>query len=269
MIFDTHAHLNFSEFDEDRDELIKKCFNSGMGMINVGTNFRSSEVCVKMAGEYADFFASIGLHPENIAYNFFESKECSKTFEGFMENGFDYDKYKELTKSKKVVAIGECGLDYYYKPKGITKKELFKEEQRKVFIRQLDLAEELNLPVIIHSRSAFDDLYSILSKRKIKGVLHCFTGSKEEAERFLSLGLYFGINGIIFKMDIEEAIKVIPMDRILLETDCPYLSPPKFEKRNNPLSLKYIIEEISRIKGVSIKEIEEITYQNTKDLFKI
>lgn len=269
MIFDTHAHLNFSEFDKDRDELIKKCFDSKIGMINVGTNFRSSENCIKIAEEHSGIFASIGLHPINIASDFFKSKECSQIAEGFLEDGFDYDKYRELAKSKKVVAIGECGLDYWYRPKGTAKRELFKEEQRKVFIKQLDLAEELSLPVIIHSRLAFDDLFSILSKRKIKGVLHCFTGTKEDAERFLSLGLYFGINGIIFKMDLEEAIKSIPLERILLETDCPYLSPPMFEERNSPLSLKYIIEEISRIKRVSVKEIEETTYKNAKELFNI
>jgi TatD DNase family protein len=269
MIFDTHAHLNFSEFDKDRDELTKKCLGSGVGIINVGTNFKSSEKAISISKDCAHVFASIGLHPTSIASDYFKSKECSKTEEGLLEDGFDYEAYKELAKSKKVVAIGECGLDYYYRPKGETKKKLFKEEQRKVFIKQLDLAEELNLPVIIHCRSAFDDVFEILSKRKMKGVLHCFTGTKEEAERFLSLGFYFGINGIIFKMEMEEAIKVIPMEKILLETDCPYLSPPMFEERNNPLSLKYVIEEISRIKGVSIKEVEEITYKNSKDLFKL
>lgn len=267
MIFDTHAHLNFFEFDEDREELIKKCLAQGIGLINVGTNFKSSKKCIEIARE--NVFASIGLHPSNIDSEFLKSKEDLKQIEGALEKDFDYDAYKVLAKSKKVIAIGECGLDYWRKPKGTTKKELFKEEQEKIFERQLDLAEELNLPVIIHCRSAFDDLYNILSKRKIKGVLHCFTGTKEEVERFLSLGLYFGINGIIFKINSEEAIKNIPLDKILLETDCPYLSPPMFEERNNPFSLKYIIEEISKIKGVTAKEIEEITYKNTKDLFNI
>jgi TatD DNase family protein len=269
MIFDTHAHLNFFEFDKDRDELTNKCLVSGVGIINVGTNFKSSEKAIDISEKYSNVFVSIGLHPTNIASSFFKSKECAKAAEGSLEDGFDYNQYKELAKNTKVIAIGECGLDYYYRPKGETKKELFKDEQRKVFIKQLDLAEELNLPIIIHCRSAFNDLFKILSKRKVKGVLHCFTGNKEEAERFLSLGLYFGINGIIFKMDMEEVIKSIPMDKILLETDCPYLSPPMFEERNNPLSLKYVIEEISRIKGISIKEVEEITYKNTKDLFNI
>lgn len=269
MIFDTHAHLNFFEFDKDRDEIIKKCLSSQIGIINVGTNFKSSEKCIKIAEEYSNIFASIGLHPSNIDSEFLKSKEDQEEVEGVLEKDFDYEAYKKLAMSNKVVAIGECGLDYWYKPKGSTKKESFKEEQKKVFINQLDLAEELNLPVIIHCRNAFDDIFNILSKRKNKGVFHCFTGTKEDVERFSSLGLYFGINGIIFKMELEEAIKNIPLDRILLETDCPYLSPPMFEERNSPLSLKYVIEEISRIKGISTKEIEEITYKNTKDLFNI
>jgi TatD DNase family protein len=266
MIFDTHTHLNFSEFDKDRDELIKKLIDSKISIISVGTNFKSSEKAINIANGYKEVFASVGFHPENIAYNFFKSKECFSKEEEFLEDSFDYEKYKELAKSKKVVAIGECGLDYYHKPSGV---KGFEEIQKKAFIEQLDLAKELDLPIILHCRNAFDDTYEILSKRNNKGVLHCFTGTKEDAERFIALGFYFGINGVIFRGNPEESIKAIPMNRILLETDCPYLSPPKFEERNNPLSLKYIIEELSKIKGVSTKEIEEITRQNTKDLFNI
>jgi len=266
MIFDTHAHLNFFEFEKDREELIKKCLDSGIGMINVGTNLQSSKKAIEVAEQHSDIFASIGLHPLNIDSLFLKNKGYSGELESFLEKDFDYDSYKELAKSKKVVAIGECGLDYWYRPKATGKKELFKQEQKRIFEKHLDLAEELNLPVIIHCRSAFDDLFAILSKRKIRGVLHCFTGSKEEAERFLSLGLYIGINGIMFKIDLKEAIKYIPLEKILIETDCPYLSPPGFEERNNPFALKYIIQEIERIKG---EKIEEITSKNAKKLFNI
>jgi len=266
MIFDTHAHLNFFKFNKDREELIKKCLDSGIGMINVGTNLQSSKKAIDIAVNSSGVFTSVGLHPLNIDSEFLKNKGYSGELEGFLEKDFDYGKYKELAKSKKVVAIGECGLDYWYRPKGQEKKELFKQEQRRIFEKHLDLAEELNLPVIIHCRSAFDDLLSILSKRKIRGVLHCFTGTKEDAERFLSLGLYIGINGIIFKMDLKEAIKSVPLERILIETDCPYLSPPGFEERNSPLALKYIIKEIERIKG---EKIEEITSKNAQELFKI
>ncbi|MFA5714510.1 MAG: TatD family hydrolase [Candidatus Paceibacterota bacterium] len=269
MIFDTHAHLNFSEFEKDREDLIRECLGSGIGMINVGTNFQSSNKAFEIAENNPNIFASVGLHPLNIDSEFLKNKGYSKEAEGFLENDFDYEKYKELAKSEKVVAIGECGLDYWYRPKGTGKKELFKQEQKKIFEKQLDLAQELSLPVIIHCRSAFDDLFEILSKRKVEGVLHCFTGNKVEAERFLSLGLYIGINGIIFKMDLREAIKGIPLEKILIETDCPYLSPPGFEERNNPFALKYIVEEVVKIKELERGKIEEITTENAKKLFNI
>lgn len=268
MILDTHAHLNFFEFEKDREEMIKRCLDSGIGMINVGTNLHSSKKAVDIAGRYSDVFASIGLHPLNIDSEFLKNKGYSGESESFLEKEFDYDAYKSL-KGEKVVAIGEIGLDYWYKPKGTGKKESFKLEQKKIFERQLDLAEELDLPVIIHCRSAFDDLFEVLSKRKIRGVLHCFTGTKEEAERALSLGLYIGINGIVFKVDIEEAIRSVPLEKILIETDCPYLSPPGFEERNNPLALNYIIDEIARIKGADAIEVGETTYKNAKELFNI
>lgn len=268
MIFDTHAHLNFLEFDKDNDELIEKCLKKGIGMINVGTNLQSSKKAIEMGERYSNIFASIGLHPLNIDSEFLKNKGYSGEAESFLEKDFDYNTYKSL-KNEKVVAVGEIGLDYWYKPKSETKKQLFKQEQKRIFEQQLDLAEELNLPVIIHCRSAFDDLFTILSKKKVRGVLHCFTGTKEEAEKALSLGLYIGINGIIFKMDLKEAIKDIPLEKILIETDCPYLSPPGFEERNNPLALSYIIDEIARIKGIKAKEVKEITAKNAKELFNI
>ncbi|MFA5013475.1 MAG: TatD family hydrolase [Candidatus Paceibacterota bacterium] len=225
-MIDTHAHLNSFEFEEDREEIIKKCSDVGIGMINVGTHLKNSKKAIEIAETHSGVFASIGLHPLDIDSAFLKNKGYSGETEGILEKSFDYKKYRELAKSKKVVAVGECGLDYWYKPKGTSKKEKFKLEQIKIFEQHLDLAEELELPVILHCRAAFDDLFAILSKRKITGVLHCFTGSREDAERFLSLGMYIGINGIMFKMDLKGAIEYIPMDKILLETDCPYLSPP-------------------------------------------
>ncbi len=270
MIFDTHAHLNFYEFEKDREDLISRCLKEGIGMINVGTNYNSSKKAVLLAGSNpSGIFASVGLHPLNIDSEFLKNKNYSNEAESFLEKEFDYPRYKELAKSEKVVAIGECGLDYWYRPKGTAKKELFKKEQQRIFESQLDLAGELSLPVIIHCRAAFDDLFDILSKRKIRGVLHCFTGSVSEMEKFLSLGFYIGINGIIFKMDLREVLEKAPMERILVETDCPYLSPPGFEKRNNPFALKYIIEEVGKIRGIDIMEVQKITTRNAKDLFKI
>jgi TatD DNase family protein len=267
MIFDTHAHLNFFEFNLDREEIIKKCLNAGIGMINVGTNFKSSEKAIEIASSFDNVYASVGLHPLNISSEHLKDKGYSGETEGVLEKDFDLEKYRLLAKNKKVVAIGEMGLDYWYKPKGTAKKELFKEEQKKILIKQLDLAEELNLPVIIHCRSAFDDLYEIISKRKIKGVLHCFTGSVDEMKRFTDLGLYIGINGIIFKMDLKEVINKVSLEKVLIETDCPYLSPPQFEERNNPIALELILKEIANNREESIEEIKTKTSKNAVDLF--
>lgn len=248
-MIDTHAHLNFSQFDKDRDEVVLKCLKENIGMINVGTNYESSLEVIGMAEKYGKgIYASVGLHPLDA------------------EQGFDYGKYKDLN-CDKVVAIGEAGLDYWYKPKGKAKRESYKEKQKEIFVKQVALAEELNLPLIIHCRVAFDDAYDILKQKKLRGVLHCFTGNLSDLERFLALGYFIGVNGIIFKMDLKEVIEKTPLERILLETDCPFLPLPGFDERNSPLSLKYIGEEVARIKGVTPEEILEKTEENTRALF--
>ncbi len=217
MIIDTHAHLNFPEFDDDREELIKRLVEGNYQIINVGTNKESSQKGISLSRD--GLYATVGLHPLEI------------------EDSFDYDYYKNLAQKDGVVAIGEIGLDYWYKPKGKARREEYKKKQKEIFEKQLDLAKEINLPIIVHCRNAFDDLIEILSKKNIRGVVHCFTGTKEDIDKLLELGYYFGINGIIFKINLEESIKAIPLERILLETDCPYLSPPNFEERNNPFSI--------------------------------
>lgn len=262
MIIDTHAHFNFFEFDKDREELINNLIKKNYKIINVGTNKESSMDCICLSRK--NVYASIGLHPLNI-----ESKLKIKGETDKREDDFDYNYYKKLSKMKGVVAIGEAGLDYWYKPKGKLEREGYINKQKEVFEKQLELARETNLPIIIHCRKAFDDLIDILSKKNIPGVIHCFTGTRENADKLLKLGYYFGINGIIFKVDLKESIKAIPLEKILLETDCPYLSPPQFEERNNPLSINLIIDEISRIKGCSKEELIKKTTNNAIKLFKI
>lgn len=263
MIIDTHAHLNYFEFDSDREELIQKCLDKGYKIINVGTNIESSEKCIEISSLFKEgVFSAVGLHPSNIVSSLKGSFEKREDF-------FDYDYYKKLANFSKVVAIGEIGLDYWYRPKGKNKRIDFISKQKEIFQKQIDLAKELNLPIIIHCRSAFEDLIEILSSRKTRGVIHCFTGTKEEAKKLLDLGYYLGFNGIIFKVDLLEVLKMIPIERVLLETDCPYLSPPNFEERNNPLSLSIIVEEISKIKNISPEFIMEKTTLNAEKLFKI
>ncbi|MFA5080177.1 MAG: TatD family hydrolase [Candidatus Paceibacterota bacterium] len=272
MYIDSHAHLNVSEFDKTRNELIPSLLSSDTWIINVGVNYFSSKKAVHIAEKYpSGVFAAIGLHPSNIKSDFTVKKYGSDgQEENKLEEKFDYNEYKELAKSSKVIAVGEIGLDYWTRPKGEEKKKEFKARQIKFFNQQLDLAKELNLPVIIHSRSSFDDTFDVVKTRKSQGVLHCFIGNEQDADRFLDLGYYIGLNGVIFKARMDEFIKWVPLDRILLETDCPYLTPPGFENEvNNPFSLEIIANKIAKIKGIAIEEIKEKTAKNTRELFKI
>jgi TatD DNase family protein len=241
-------------------------------MVNVGSQYDTSRRAVEMAEKYKEgVYAAIGLHPIHLSEGIFKTK-IDKEEISFptREEFFNYDGYKELASSKKVVAIGEIGLDYYYKPKTKVKLEVFKNKQKEVFLKQLDLAKELNLPVIFHCRSAHDEMIEILEDQQgLKGVVHCFTGTLEQAQRYLEIGLYLGFNGIIFKLNLDEVIKKTPLDKVLLETDCPYLTPAPMAGRNEPLYVKYVAEKVVNLKNLSYKELAQITTENAKKLFNI
>jgi TatD DNase family protein len=272
MIIDTHSHLNFKAYDVDRDEVIKRTFKEGIICIDVGTKYETSKSAIELAENNEGMYAAIGMHPIHIKTDLMKLRMDLEEGD-FAPLGEEYNKerYRELAKSKKVVAIGEVGLDYYYKPKGTTKKEEFKENQRKVFIQQIELAEELGLPLITHCRMAHEDALNILAEHKVEGTIHCFTGTWEEAQKYLDLGFYIGINGIIFKFDLDEVIKKIPLDRIVVETDCPYLTPTAEGKdvRNEPIFIKHVVQKISDLKGSSFDEVAKKTTENAKRLFKI
>jgi len=279
MLIDTHAHLNFNSYKKDADEVIRRSLDNNIWIINVGSKYETSKRAIEMAGKYPQgVFATVGLHPIHLTDGIFKVKldEEEVSFQTKDEN-FDYEKYKELAKSEKIVAIGEIGLDYYYKPKTKIKLELFKEKQKEVLLHQLSLAKELNLPVIFHCRMAHKDLIDFLKENEELlpplAAAHGFVGSTEDLKEYLNLGYYIGFNGIIFKkiegINFEENIKNTPLERILIETDCPYLTPPQKEGRNEPLYLKYIVQKIAEIKNTSFEKIAEITTQNAKDLFNI
>lgn len=272
MIIDTHSHLNFKVYDRDREEVIKRTQKEGVICIDVGTKYETSKNAIKLAENNENIYAAIGMHPIHIKTDLMKLKmdEEEGAFTPLGEE-FDKEKYRELFKNKKVVAIGEVGLDYYYKPKGTGKKEKFKEKQKEVFIQQLDLAKELDLPVIIHCRMAHEDVLDILKDRNLRGVIHCFTGTWDEAQKYLDLGFYIGINGIIFKFDIDEVIKKAPLDKILVETDCPYLTPTAEgkDKRNEPIFVKHVVQKIADLRGMTFDEIANKTTENAKKLFKI
>jgi TatD DNase family protein len=253
MLIDTHAHVNFRAFDHDFDEVIKRSLGEDVWMINVGSKYETSKKAVEIAQSYNNgVFAAIGLHPIHAK-----------------DEEFDVERYKKLALSgsegsDKVVAIGEIGLDKF-KDYGS-----FLKEQKEVFLKQLDLAKELNLPVIIHCRMAHEDLLDILKNYNLSGVIHCFTGTWEEAKKYLDLGFYIGINGIIYKRDLKEVIEKVPLEKIFIETDCPYLTPPQAEsERNEPIFVRYIAKDIARIRGIDFKTVSQTTFQNAADLFNI
>ncbi len=242
-LFDTHAHLNFPDFEKDREEVIERALREDISLINVGTDIEESKKVIRIAeSREKGLYAAAGLHPLYVGKKDFKTKE-----------------YATLVKNKKVVAIGETGLD---------NKGEEKEKQVKIFREHIKLAQSFNLPLIIHCRMAHREVIKILKEEKAgKGVVHCFTGSLDEAEEYLKLGFYLGLNGIIFKMDFKKIINALSLENIVIETDCPFLTPPPKKGRNEPLFLRYIAEKIASTKGVFLQEVEEKTTKNAIDLF--
>ncbi|MCF6157137.1 MAG: YchF/TatD family DNA exonuclease [wastewater metagenome] len=254
MIIDTHAHLDFPEYKIDLDAVLSRAKEAHVGyIINVGTSLTSSKKSVALANQFKNIYASIGIHPH----------DASKISEQ------DWQTLQLFAKESKVVAIGETGLDYY-------RNRSPREEQQRMFHKHLDLAKDHNLPVIIHCRDASEDCLNILNSHKngtLKGVVHCFSGTKETAERFLDLGLYISFTGTITFPNadaLREAAKTVPVERILLETDSPFLAPQgKRGERNEPSYLSFTIPTLANIYGLSIKDIERITTFNAYKLFGI
>ena len=289
MLIDTHGHVNFNAFREDGEEVLKRALENDIWTVMPGSQYSTSKRAVEMAERYQEgVYAAVVLHPIHVGeqrkvdvmevqtLRLAPLAQGKQSWEEFVTRSeeFDFEKYRELTKSKKTVAIGEFGLDYYYKPKGKEKFEKFKVKQKEVFLKQLELAEEARLPVILHCRVAHNDMLGLLTKN-LRGVVHCFTGTIEQAQKFMKLGLYIGFNGLILK-DVpalpnpEEVISSIPLDRIVLETDSPYLVPPMAgAERNEPTFVKYVAEEIARIKKVSVGEVAKATTKNAKTLFTL
>lgn len=250
-IFDTHAHYDDERFDEDRDELLSSLFESSVShIVNCGCDLKSSLTTIALAEKYENLYAAVGVHAH-------EASEC--TAEGLA-------KIAALYEHKKVVAVGEIGLDYYYdfSPR---------ERQIEVFRQQIELANKLGLPVIIHDREAHEDTLNILKELRPKGVVHCFSGSVEMAREILKLGLYIGLGGAVtFKNAVKpvEVAKEVPLDRLLLETDAPYMTPVPFRgKRCDSAHIMYTAERIAEVKGMDVQELIDVCNENAKKLFKI
>ncbi|MPQ42211.1 TatD family hydrolase [Clostridium tarantellae] len=252
-IFDTHAHYDTDVFDEDRNKVIEDLKKNGViGVLNCGSDLYGARKSVELSKEYDMFYAAVGIHPES-AENLTEDT---------------LKEIRELANNSKVKAIGEIGLDYYWE------ENPNREIQKDAFRKQMNLAEELQLPVVIHDRDAHKDTLEIIKEfPNVIGVIHCFSGSVEFAKECIKLGYYIGFTGVLtFKnaKKLVEVCKEIPLDRILVETDCPYMTPVPFRgKRNQSNYIEYIIDKISEIRGISEKEINNILLKNTKELFKI
>ncbi|MEK7650871.1 MAG: TatD family hydrolase [Patescibacteria group bacterium] len=246
-LIDVHAHLNFANYDEDREAVFARASEAGIGMINVGTDQKTSEFAVDLAQKYSNTWATVGLHPTD-----------------FVE-GFDYEVYLNLAKHEKTVAIGECGLDYFHQ-----KSAEEQEKQKEIFIQQIKLANEVGKPLMLHIRNAYKDAYEILkSEARVKGNAHFFAGTWDEAKLFLNLGFTLSFGGVTtFVRDYDEVIRNTPLDMILTETDCPFVAPVPYRgQRNEPSYLPEIVKKIAEIKGETEEKIGEVTLENAKRVF--
>ena len=253
MLFDTHAHLNDPAFDPDREELMASLADAGVGLVmNAGCSLESSQQIVAMAEKYPWLYASVGSHPD----------AADEVNEAVLEE------YRKLCKlCGKVKAIGEIGLDYYY-------EDIPRETQQRAFRLQMALAQELDLPVIVHEREAHNDGMTIVKEfPAVKGVFHCYSGSAEMARQLVNMGWYIGFTGVLTFKNARKAVETaafIPLDRIVLETDCPFMAPDPFRgKRNHPGYLYRMAEKLAEIRGLSVEEIHAITTENGKRLYRI
>lgn len=253
MIFDTHSHYDDEQFDEDRDELLKSMYENGVGtIVNVGASLNGCKKSVELAQQYPFVYAAVGVHPDEVG------TLNEETF-SWLEKQCD---------NERVVAVGEIGLDYYWDHES-------HELQKKWFIEQLDLARRKNLPVIIHSREAAADTFDIMKEnaKGLQGVIHCFSYSVEMAKEYVKMGFYIGIGGVVtFKnaKKVKEVVEAVPIEKIVLETDCPYLAPePNRGKRNSSVNIHYVADVIASLKGITKEEVIRITEENARKLYQL
>ena len=252
MLFDTHAHMNDPAFDEDREQVLLSLKDKGVEyMMNVGCCLDSSKDCIAMAEKYSFVYASVGSHPDS----------ADEVDEQVLEQ------YRTMAQHPKVLAIGEIGLDYYY-------ETIPRETQQKAFRMQMELARELKMPVIVHERNAHDDGMRIAKEFKdVTGVFHCYSGSAEMARQLVDMGWYIGFTGVLTFKNARKAVETaerIPLERIVLETDCPFMAPEPFRgKRNDPGYLYRMAEKLAEIRGISVEEVHAITTENAKRLYRM
>jgi len=257
MLIDTHCHLDFKEFDIDRDKIIGQCLNPSnsseqVWIINVGVDCESSKKVIELAEKYdKGLYATIAIHPHNVE-----------------KDTFNANKLKEMAKSKKVVGVGETGLDYLF----CENDENIHKLQEKVFIQHLELAKDLEKPIIFHNRKLFPEMLEIVKEHPgIRGVVHCYMGRWSYAKEYLDLGFYLSFTGLItYARDYDKVIKNTPLERILIETDAPELTPDPYRgKRNEPKYVELVAKKIAEIKEISFEKVASQTTKNAKKLFNL
>ncbi len=271
-LFDTHAHCQFNAFKDDGHEVVRRAVEQGTWLNLVGSQIDTSRRAVEYAEQYAEgVYALVALHPTHLFEAHVDDDEVKfKT----REEDFDPAAYRALAQSKKVVGIGECGLDYYRIENVPHPVAVIKEKQKRVFAQHIDLALELNLPLAIHCREAYDDVFEMIKDRKgLRGLMHCYLGTWEQAEKFLSVGFLISFSGIVtFKSAkaLQEVARRVPLDRMVIETDCPYLTPePHRGERNLPEYVEFVAKKIAELKGVSFDEVARVTTANARRLFGV
>ncbi len=255
MIFDSHAHFNSSRYDDDRDDLLQSLFKDGVvGIIDCTAEPEDFALSSELSERYDGLYSAYGLHPEALRDH--TLSDLLRVVE---------EELPRRLKTKKTVALGECGLDYYY--------DIDRKEQKQLFEAQLKLAQALDMPVLLHNRDAHGDMLEMLKKYPIKGVMHCFSGSVEYMREIVRLGLYIGIGGIVTFSNaktVKEVAREVPVERLLLETDCPYLAPvPHRGKRCDSGMIGHTAAEIAALRGISTDELLQQVLINTKELFAI
>lgn len=276
---DAHTHVQFAAFQGDWRDVIKRALNRGVWMINVGTQCDTSRRAVQIAEQYHQgLFATVGLHPIHTAKSFHDvdelgGGEAARTFSSRGET-FDFNEYRQLAASPKVVAIGECGLDYYRMEGSL---EISKDKQKETFLGQIELARVVGKPLMVHCREAFEDLIDVLKTQREKlrredpGVIHFFTGTVEDAKELLNLGFSFTFGGVItFAENYDQAVRTIPADRMLSETDAPYVAPVPYRgKRNEPSYVIEVVKRLAELKGVSAEEMAGQILRNASRIFRL
>lgn len=269
MFLDAHTHAHFAAYDADRDEVIRRALRNQVWLVNVGTERASSAAAVALTREFPEgVYATVGLHPIHTGKSFHDAQEGAVGEEGEV---FDFAYYQRLAEDPKTLAIGECGLDYF-RMEGDTEAE--KARQKSAFLDQIQLCESVGKPIMIHCRSAFHDLIPILRSERNAlpahpGVIHFFTGTPQDARELLELGFTFTFGGAItFARNYDEAIALIPVDRLLSETDAPYVAPiPHRGKRNEPAYVIEVVKKLAEMKGLSVEAMAKQIMGNARRIF--